>query len=198
MWWSAEPHCTQCSDSLNGRRALLDPAPPAAFTGEAIDDGSTAGCGYAPGSFKEEENMKRTMMSFVITGALACAAPLAFAQSSTDTQDTGMQHPQSGAITHQPPYQSTAPMSSSTSSSSQSSMSSQSNMSSSSMGSGQMMGEHSMSGTVESVTSKGFVSLRTDEGTLKLHFPDASQNLKKGDKITVHLSYSKDSGSSSM
>ncbi len=140
--------------------------------------------------------MKRTMMSFVIAGALACAAPLALAQSSTDAQDTGMQHPQSGAITHQPPYKSTAPTSGSTTSSS--SMSSQSSMSSSSMDNAQMMGEHSMSGTVESVTSKGFVSLRTDEGTLKLHFPDASQNLKKGDKITVHLGYTKDSGSSSM
>ena len=142
--------------------------------------------------------MKRTMMSFVIAGALTCAAPLALAQSSTDTQDTGMQHPQSGAITHQPPYKSTAPASSSSSSSSQSSMSSQSNMSSSSMGNGQMMGEHSMSGTVTSVSSSGMVMLKTGEGTLKLHFPDASQNLKKGDKITVHLSYSKDSGSSSM
>ncbi|HEY3519536.1 MAG TPA: hypothetical protein VGK80_00665 [Rhodanobacteraceae bacterium] len=135
--------------------------------------------------------MKRTLMSFVIAGVLACAAPLAFAQSSTDAQDT--QHPQSGAITHQPPYAPPA-----TGSTSQSSMSSQSHMSSSSMGNGQMMGEHSMSGTVESVTSKGFVSLRTDDGNLKLHFPDASQNLKKGDKITVHLGYSKDSGSSSM
>ncbi len=132
--------------------------------------------------------MKRThlLISFAITTALACAAPLAFARSSTGTQDTGMQHPQSGAITHQPPY--ATPRSGGTSGS----------MSSSSMGGGQMMGEHNMSGTVESVTSKGFVSVRTDEGTLKLHFPDASQNLKKGDKITVHLGYSKDSGSSSM
>ncbi|MGH8190416.1 MAG: hypothetical protein ACREP2_03115 [Rhodanobacteraceae bacterium] len=136
--------------------------------------------------------MKRTMMSFVVAGALACAAPLALAQSSTDAQDTGMQHPQSGAITHQPPYKSPAPMSSSSTGSSRSSMSS------SSMGNGQMMGEHSMSGTVESVTSEGFVMLKTGEGTLKLHFPDASQNLKAGDKITVHLGYSKDGGSSSM
>lgn len=141
--------------------------------------------------------MKRTMMSFVIAGVLACAAPLAFAQSSTDTQDTGMQHPQSGAITHQPQYQSTA-QSNSSSGSSQSSMSSQSGMSSSSMGNGQMMGEHSMSGKVTSVSRSGIVMLKTGEGTMKLHFPDVSQNLKKGDKITVHLSYSKDSGSSSM
>ena len=148
--------------------------------------------------------MKRTMMSFVIAGALTCAAPLALAQSSTDTQDTGMQHPQSGAITHQPPYKSTAPTSSSSSGSSQSSMSSesnmssQSNMSSSSMGNGQMMGEHSMSGTVESVTSDDMVSLRTEHGTLKLHFPNAHANLKAGDKITVRLGYTKGGGSSSM
>ena len=133
--------------------------------------------------------MKRThtMMSFVAAGTLACAS-LAFAQS---TQDTGMQHPQSGAITHQPPYQ-TPPASGSTSGSSQS------NMSNMSMGGGQMMGQHDMSGTVESVTSNGFVSVKTDEGTLKVHFPDAAQNLKKGDKITLHLGYSKGGGSSSM
>ena len=136
--------------------------------------------------------MKRTMMSFVVAGALACAAPLALAQSSTDAQDT--QHPQSGAITHQPPYKSPPPMSGSSSSSSESSMSSQSSMSSSSMGNGQVMGEHSMSGTVESVSSSGMVMLKTGEGTLKLHFPNASQNLKAGDKITVQLGYTKDSG----
>jgi hypothetical protein len=134
--------------------------------------------------------MKRTMMSFAIAGALACTAPLAFAQSSSDTQDTGMQHPQSGAVTHQPPYQSTTPMSGQTSSSSRSSMSS------SSMGNGQMMGEHSMSGTVTSVSSSGIVHMTSEGMDLRLHFPNASQNLKKGDKITVHLGYTKDSSSS--
>jgi len=181
----------QCSVTLNENPVCLDPRRARAFTGEAIHDGSTAG-GSASGSFKEEENMKRTMMSFVVAGALACAAPLAFAQSSSDAQDTGMQHPQSGAITHQPPYKSPTPMSGSSTGSSQSSMSS------SSMGSGQMMGEHSMSGTVESVSSSGMVMLKTGEGTLKLHFPSASQSLKAGDKITVQLGYTKDSGSSSM
>ena len=138
--------------------------------------------------------MKRTMMSFVVAGALVCAAPLASAQSSTDTQDTGMQHPQSGAITHQPPYKSPPPMSGSSSSSSESSMSSQSSMSSSSMDNAQMMGEHSMSGTVESVSSGDMVMLKTGAGTMKLHFPNASKNLKAGDKITVQLGYTKDSG----
>ncbi|GEM_PF-713792 len=143
--------------------------------------------------------MKRTMMSFVVAGALACAPTFALAQSSTNTQDTGMQHPQSGAITHQPPYQNTpdTPVAGSTSGSSQSSSSS-SNMSSASMSNGQMMGEHNMSGTVTSVSSAGMVMLKTGEGTLKLHFPDAASNLKKGDKITVHMGYTKDSGSSSM
>ena len=135
--------------------------------------------------------MKRTMMSFVGAGALACAAPLALAQSSTDTQDTGMQHPQSGAVTHQPPY--TTPTSGSTAAGSMSSQS-QSGMS----GSGMMMGEHSMSGTVESVSSDDMVSVKTGHGTLKLHFPNAAQDLKAGDTITVRLGYTKDGGSSSM
>jgi hypothetical protein len=142
--------------------------------------------------------MKRKMMSFVVAGALACTGPLALAQSSTDAQDTGMQHPQSGAITHQPPYNNPAPTSSNGTSSPGSSTSSQSSMSSSSMGGQQLMGEHSMSGTVESVDSQDMVSVKTGHGTLKLHFPNASQNLKKGDRITVHLGYTKDSGSSSM
>ena len=130
--------------------------------------------------------MKLTMMSFVVAGALACAAPLAIAQSSSDT---GMQHPQSGAVTHQPPY--SPPPSGSTAAGG---MSSQSGMS----GSGMMMGEHDMSGTVESVSSDDMVSVKTGHGTLKLHFPNAAQDLKAGDTITVHLGYTKTGGSSSM
>lgn len=164
--------------------------------------------------------MKRmnTMMSLAIAGALACAAPMAFAQSSTSTQDTGMQHPQSGAMTHsgsmqQYPNQS-GTQSGSTMSGSENgsmmnrqsgSMSNQSgamsnqygSMSSSSMGSGAMMGQHDMNGTVESVNHKDIVMVKTDDGSLKVHFPNAKQDLKKGDKITLHLSYSMDSGSSS-
>ncbi|HEU5013689.1 MAG TPA: hypothetical protein VFT66_14280 [Roseiflexaceae bacterium] len=135
--------------------------------------------------------MKRThsIMSLLAAAALVCAAPLALAQSSSDTQDTGLQHPKSGALTHQgsmheyPATSSTAQQSGS--------------MSSTSMSNGQLMGEHSMSGTVTSVSSNGMVHVTSEGMNLRLHFPDASQNLKKGDRITVHLGYTKDSGASS-
>lgn len=133
--------------------------------------------------------MKRThsMMSLLVAGALACAAPLALAQSSTDAQDNGLQHPQSGALTHsgslqQYPKQSTTE-----------SGTSQQTMSNSGMSNAQLQGEHSMSGTVESVSSDGMVHVKSEGMNLRLHFPHASQNLKKGDKITVHLGYTKDS-----
>lgn len=133
--------------------------------------------------------MKRThsMMSLLVAGALVCAAPLALAQSSTDAQDNGLQHPQSGALTHSGSLQETPSQSATQSGSSTGSMSS------SSMSNGQLMGEHSMSGTVESVNSNGMVHVKTEGMNLRLHFPNASQNLKKGDKITVHLGYTKDS-----
>lgn len=133
--------------------------------------------------------MKRThsMMSLLVAGALACAAPLALAQSSTDAQDNGLQHPQSGALTHSGSLQETSSQTATGSSSNTGSMSS------SSMSNGQLMGEHSMSGTVESVNSNGMVHVKSEGMNLRLHFPNASQNLKKGDKITVHLGYTKDS-----
>lgn len=55
------------------------------------------------------------------------------------------------------------------------------------------MGEHSMSGTVTHVDSKkGMVKLKTEEGTLGLHFPPESlKDVKKGEKITVNLGFSK-------
>ncbi len=137
--------------------------------------------------------MKRThsMMSLLVTGALVCAAPLALAQSSTDAQDNGMQHPQSGALTHsgslqQYPKQSMPE-----------SATSEQTMSSSSMSNAQLQGEHSMSGTVESVNSDGMVHVKSEGMNLRLHFPNASQDLKKGDKITVHLGYTKDGSESS-
>lgn len=137
--------------------------------------------------------MKRThsMMSLLVTGALACAAPLALAQSSTDAQDNGSQHPQSGALTHsgslqQYPKQSTTE-----------SETAQQAMSSSSMSNSQLEGEHSMSGTVESVNSDGMVHVKSEGMNLHLHFPNASQDLKKGDRITVHLGYTKDGSESS-
>ncbi|HXS73063.1 MAG TPA: hypothetical protein VN725_03385 [Rhodanobacteraceae bacterium] len=142
--------------------------------------------------------MKRThsMMSLLIAGMLTCAAPLALAQSSTDAQDTGLQHPQSGALTHQGSMQQYPNQAATESGSSMQSGSSSGSMSSSSTSSGQMMGEHSMSGTVTSVGSNGMVHFKSEGMDMRLHFPNASQNLKKGDKITVHLGYTKDSSSS--
>lgn len=138
----------------------------------------------------------QTMMSLALAGVLACAAPLALAQTSTDTPNNSMQHPQSGAVTHTPPYTAPPPTSGATESSHSSTTSrTESNMSTPSMGDPQMMGEHSMSGTVESVSSKGIVELKSDGIMMRVHFPHASQNLKKGDKITVQLGYTKDSGS---
>lgn len=154
--------------------------------------------------------MKRTHSMMTLTAAMMLVAtPLAFAQSTSSTKDTGMQHPTSGAMTHTPMTSPPATNSNESGSmqsgsmqsgsmSNSSDQSNQSNMSSSSMSSGSMMGQHDMSGTVTSVNSKGITMVKTDDGTLKVHFPDASQNLKKGDKITLHLGYSKDSSSSSM
>ena len=130
----------------------------------------------------------RILMSLLAAGMLSCAAPLAFAQGTSSTQDTGMQHPQSGAITHTPPMTS-PPMSGNTSGTMSDSSSSQSGMSSASTG--PVMGQHDMTGTVESVSSNGMVHVNCEGMNLRLHFPDASQNLKKGDKITLHLSYTK-------
>jgi len=55
------------------------------------------------------------------------------------------------------------------------------------------MGKHDMTGTVEKIDhAKGMIQLKTDVGTLNLHFPPPSiKDLKMGDAITVSLSYSK-------
>lgn len=53
-----------------------------------------------------------------------------------------------------------------------------------------LMGSHAVEGTVESVGKNGAVDVRTAAGPLKVSFPQASDNLKKGDPITVYLSYS--------
>lgn len=134
--------------------------------------------------------MKR-MQSFLAAALLACAAPLAFAQNTPGSppikQDNGMQHPQSGAITHQPMTASSSGNSSANPSSS--------SMSSESTGAAPpVMGEHTMEGTVESVSSSGMVHVLCEGMNLRVHFPDAAKNLKKGDKITLHLGYSKDAG----
>ena len=64
-------------------------------------------------------------------------------------------------------------------------------------GSGEMMGRHSMEAQVTSVNAnKGWVHLKTAEGTMIVHFPPAAlQNVKKGDTVTVSLAL-KDNGPS--
>ncbi len=54
---------------------------------------------------------------------------------------------------------------------------------------GAMKGQHTMSGTVSNLDRQtGMVSLNTDAGELRLHFPpQALQNVKEGDTITVSL-----------
>jgi hypothetical protein len=53
----------------------------------------------------------------------------------------------------------------------------------------QMVGRHSMEGQVTSVDAKkGWVHVKTGEGTMIVHFPPAAlQTVKKGDTITVDL-----------
>lgn len=52
-----------------------------------------------------------------------------------------------------------------------------------------MSGHHEMTGEVTKVDAKkGWVDVKTSEGSMKLHFPpDALQSVKKGDSITVDL-----------
>jgi hypothetical protein len=56
-----------------------------------------------------------------------------------------------------------------------------------------MMGMHMMSVTVTAIDSKtGLVDATAGSMALKLHFPPASlAAVKAGDKLTVHLSFSK-------
>ena len=55
------------------------------------------------------------------------------------------------------------------------------------------MGKHDMTGTIEKIDqAKGMVELKTEVGTLNVHFPPPSiKDLKVGDTITVSLSYTK-------
>lgn len=56
-------------------------------------------------------------------------------------------------------------------------------------------GDHAMEGRVTKVdTKKGWVHVKTSEGTMIVHFPpDAVQDLHTGDRITVRLAL-KDNG----
>lgn len=120
--------------------------------------------------------MKRMhSMPGIAAVALACAAPLALAQTTPMQQPS--QHPQSGAMTHTPPYQSTPAQQQMPPSMPQAAHS------------GAAMGQHDMTGTVSTISANGIVDVHTAVGILRVHFPDASQHLKKGEKITLHLSY---------
>lgn len=58
---------------------------------------------------------------------------------------------------------------------------------------GHMMGMHSMPATVNAIdASTGVVDVTTGGMALKVHFPvSAEAGLKAGDKITLHMAYSK-------
>jgi hypothetical protein len=60
---------------------------------------------------------------------------------------------------------------------------------------GDMMGKHTMDGHVTKVDAKkGWVDVKTPEGSMKLHFPPAAlASVKKGDAVTVELGL-KDNG----
>jgi len=60
---------------------------------------------------------------------------------------------------------------------------------------GDMAGHHSMDGQVTKVDAKkGWIDVKTSEGSMKLHFPpSALANVKKGDAVTVELGI-KDNG----
>jgi hypothetical protein len=59
---------------------------------------------------------------------------------------------------------------------------------------GDMMGSHDMTGKIDRIDHKtGVVKLESKPHDLELHFPpDSIKDLKKGDKITVHMSFKKD------
>ena len=130
--------------------------------------------------------MKRphTFSSIAAAIALACAAPLALAQ--TPPPPPPQNQP---GVTHAAPFQTTPQA--------QSQQQLPARIPKASPSSN-VKGQHDMAGTVQSVDPNGMVAVQTGLGNLTVHFPDAAQNLKKGDKIILHLSYSMDaSGASS-
>ena len=60
---------------------------------------------------------------------------------------------------------------------------------------GDMKGHHAMDGEVTKVDAKkGWIDVKTAEGSMKLHFPpDALADIKKGHRVTVDLGI-KDNG----
>ncbi|MGH8182842.1 MAG: hypothetical protein ACREPH_04195 [Rhodanobacteraceae bacterium] len=116
--------------------------------------------------------------------SLVCAAPLAFAQA-TPPQQPPPQHPQSGALTHTPPMQQSTPLQSPPQQKLPPRIP-QADPSSN------IKGQHDVAATIKSIGPNGVVDVTTGLGDLTVQFPGASQHLKKGDKIILHLSYSMD------
>lgn len=58
------------------------------------------------------------------------------------------------------------------------------------------MGQHSMGVTIDSIDHKtGFMKVKSGMGEMILHYPPpAIKDLKKGDKISVNLSFTKEEG----
>jgi hypothetical protein len=54
------------------------------------------------------------------------------------------------------------------------------------------LGEHHMDGTVTKVNHRtGFITVKTEEGLLRLHYPPKSiKDIKDGNKIRLYLGYS--------
>jgi hypothetical protein len=127
--------------------------------------------------------MKRlhSFSSLAAALALACAAPFALAQTSPPPQN------QPG-VTHAPPFQTTPQ------SQDQQQLPARIPQASASSN---IKGQHDMAGTVQSVDPNGMTVVQTGLGNLTVHFPAAAQNLKKGDKIILHLSYSMDTAGAS-
>ncbi len=123
--------------------------------------------------------MKRmhSFSSLAAAVALACAAPLALAQT---TQPPPQNQP---GVTHAPPFQTTPQAQGQPQLPARIPKANPSS---------NVKGQHDMAGTVQSVDPNGMVAVQTGLGNLTVHFPDAAQNLKKGDKIVLHLSYSMD------
>lgn len=124
-----------------------------------------------------------------VAALLAGGAPFALAQTNPGESE----HPQSGAVTHTPPFQTPPPENQNQNPTENPDQA----MPPRTAQANREMGRHDMTGTVKSVSEDNIVEVRTDDGTLKVHFPEASQNLKKGDTITLHLAYTIDSSPSS-
>ncbi|HVU80607.1 MAG TPA: hypothetical protein VHD89_01215 [Rhodanobacteraceae bacterium] len=122
--------------------------------------------------------MKRlhSFSRFAAAFALACAAPIALAQTTPPPQN------QPG-VTHAPPFQTTPQA--------QNQQQLPARIPKANPSSN-VKGQHDMAGTVQSVDPNGMVAVQTGLGNLTVHFPAAAKNLKKGDKIILHLSYSMD------